>query len=319
MTKRQPAEAPASRVPNACPHCGAPGVPKVISFLSREIRTVVLPCACAKRAEERERRTELARRAREHLCENGLPPALGAAWKNLRPLPGQSDAYDLLGEFVVTITAARTNRGQPWGQATRTRGWTDARPSPPSPAIFGPFGSGKTHLVASAALALADEGVFVTYADVSTLIAEIRRGVWGDEGLATLEDDLASVPVLILDDLGIRPLSEWGGETIYGILNRRVGTGLPTIVTTDVPFDEMTVRLSEAFAKPILARLRQASVWARIGGEAAEEVERRTGSDRRTSEDRRADTDRRAGLDRRRALTPAAAAPASTADDEAAG
>jgi hypothetical protein len=270
--------------PRSCPHCGAEGVPRVVSIFSREIRVNVLPCKCAEREEVRRRERDLVRLARRHLEGNGLPPGVGEAWEALVPRQGQSEAHTALGAFIEEIAEAKTPRGERWGRTPRTRGCLSP-PAPHVPAVFGPFGSGKTHLTASMATGLAERGVFVTYADVSTLLAEIRRGVWGEEGLATLEDDLACVPVLVLDDLGFSPLTDWGGEAVYGILNRRVGANLPTIVTTSVPADEMEARLSETYGRPILARIRQASAWVRI--EAPQEIYQEDLDDR--------DLDRRTG------------------------
>lgn len=102
--------------------------------------------------------------------------------------------------------------------------------------LLGPVGTGKTHTgIAAVQYLAAYRGCSFAFAPVVELLDQLRPGGDGDALLARL----CSVRVLLLDDLGAEKGSEWTTERLYLLVNRRWLEGRPTIVTTNVPADEL--------------------------------------------------------------------------------
>jgi DNA replication protein DnaC len=73
--------------------------------------------------------------------------------------------------------------------------------------------------------------------------------------LRTLQKHLASVKLLILDELGYVPFTAVGGELLFEVLSQRYERG-STLITSNLPFDEWTsVFGSERLTGALLDRL----------------------------------------------------------------
>jgi DNA replication protein DnaC len=57
--------------------------------------------------------------------------------------------------------------------------------------------------------------------------------------LRSLQKHLASVKLLILDELGYVPFTAVGGELLFEVLSQRYERG-STLITSNLPFDEWT-------------------------------------------------------------------------------
>jgi len=70
-----------------------------------------------------------------------------------------------------------------------------------------------------------------------------------------------NVDLLIIDDLGKEPATEWVISTLYGIVNERYERELPTIITTNYADEELARRLSRngdtTTGEAILSRLHE--------------------------------------------------------------
>ena len=53
-----------------------------------------------------------------------------------------------------------------------------------------------------------------------------------------------TVPLLIIDDIGKEPPTEWAIATIYNIINGRYEACLPTIITTNYDTDALIQRMT---------------------------------------------------------------------------
>ena len=111
----------------------------------------------------------------------------------------------------------------------------------------GPYGCGKTHLavaIANTRLELyGEQVVFITAPD----LLDMLRSTYGAESDATFEAYFESVrqaPLLALDDLGVENPSGWAKEKLFQLLNFRHVNRLPTVVTTNTPFDDLDPRIS---------------------------------------------------------------------------
>lgn len=110
--------------------------------------------------------------------------------------------------------------------------------------IFGNPGVGKTHLVAAMANSLIAEGIDVRYTVSSTLLVNIRATYDKDNSEAIGNEgyiltDLATVPLLFLDDLGVERFTSWEVEKLYGLINQRYLAKLPTVFTSNLPLDNL--------------------------------------------------------------------------------
>ena len=102
--------------------------------------------------------------------------------------------------------------------------------------LLGPPGTGKSHLVQAIGTAVIHQGHQVYYREAHTLIEELMD--------ATLDDrrkkhmlDLQTVPLLIIDDLGMRKLPPTAAEDLLEIIMRRYERA-STILTSNRPIED---------------------------------------------------------------------------------
>ena len=178
--------------------------------------TTVVSCECIREQMERERRQNLLK-----YCE--LP--VGTAHMNLASFKVSSklkEAYDLalkLAEGSSEITwltlVAGTDRG-------------------------------KTHLAIGICRLWLQRGKLARYAYVPLLLDELRRGFHeeGDRSYEARFDRFLNVPLLVLDDLGAEHKTPWVQEKLDTIIDYRLMNGLPLVVTTNTPLDELPFRIA---------------------------------------------------------------------------
>lgn len=162
--------------------------------------------------------------------------------------------------------------------------------------LTGPTGVGKTHLAAGSAVerwahdqvawdASADAATFRAALDkampwerpkprnaplgplwqnVVDLIVGLREDMGRSIEDRTMEFRPAELRdhkgVVVLDDLGREKVSDWTGETVYGIVNHRYEAMLPTIVTTNLSGAE----LAASPYWPAISRLAEDGALVRI-------------------------------------------------------
>jgi len=107
--------------------------------------------------------------------------------------------------------------------------------------LQGANGCGKTHLAAAIANRALSRGTAVFFAVVPDLLDHLRASFApGKEvGYDELFEQVRNAGLLVLDDLGAQATSPWAQEKLYQIVNYRTVSGLPTVVTTDQPIDQL--------------------------------------------------------------------------------
>jgi DNA replication protein DnaC len=112
--------------------------------------------------------------------------------------------------------------------------------------FLGPPGSGKSHLAQAIGVTAIQQGYRVLYREAHTLLEELSE--------ATLEgtrkqvvDWLATVPLLIIDDLGMRKLPQTAAEELLEIIMRRY-EGASTLVTSNRPVEDWGKLLGDSAA-----------------------------------------------------------------------
>jgi DNA replication protein DnaC len=102
--------------------------------------------------------------------------------------------------------------------------------------LLGPPGTGKSHLVQAIGTAVIHQGHQVYYREAHTLIEELMDATL-DEQRKKHMLDLQSVPLLIIDDLGMRKLPPTAAEDLLEIIMRRYERA-STILTSNRPIED---------------------------------------------------------------------------------
>lgn len=102
--------------------------------------------------------------------------------------------------------------------------------------FLGPPGTGKSHLAQAIGRAAIQQGYRVVYREAHTLIEEIADATLNGSRKAYLHD-LASAPLLIIDDLGMRKLPHTAAEDLLELVMRRYERAA-TVLTSNRPVDD---------------------------------------------------------------------------------
>ncbi len=112
--------------------------------------------------------------------------------------------------------------------------------------ISGGVGAGKTWLAMLVARYAIEQGQSVAVYSVPRLLSEIRR-TYDGEGVSTLDllDQLTSVSLLVLDDVGTERSNPWVLEQLYTIINERWQEQRSIVLTTNLDHDAMQEQIGE--------------------------------------------------------------------------
>lgn len=118
--------------------------------------------------------------------------------------------------------------------------------------LMGNPGLGKTHLSISIAKEVLKAGFTCAYGSIQNYLTEVEKEHFGrgEQGKDTLSI-LTTVDLLILDDLGTETSTQFYESMIYNIINTRINTSRPTIVSTNFSADE----LQKKYNSRIISRL----------------------------------------------------------------
>ena len=112
--------------------------------------------------------------------------------------------------------------------------------------FLGPPGSGKSHLAQAIGKAVIGQGYRVIYREAHILLEEIAEAAL-DGNRKELMEALATVPLLIIDDLGMRKLGSTAAEELLEIVMRRYGR-TSTMVTSNRPIEDWGKLLGDTAA-----------------------------------------------------------------------
>jgi len=112
--------------------------------------------------------------------------------------------------------------------------------------FLGPPGTGKSHLAQAIGRAAIQQGYRVIYREAYTLIEEIAEAAV-DGTRKTLLSELATVPLLIIDDLGMRKLPHTAAEDLLELIMRRYERA-STLLTSNRPVDDWGKLLGDTAA-----------------------------------------------------------------------
>ena len=112
--------------------------------------------------------------------------------------------------------------------------------------LLGPPGTGKSHLVQAIGSAAIAQGHQVYYREAHTLIEELMDATL-DQRRKKHMADLERVPLLIIDDLGMRKLPPTAAEDLLEIIMRRYERA-STILTSNRPIEDWGKLLGDTAA-----------------------------------------------------------------------
>ena len=105
-------------------------------------------------------------------------------------------------------------------------------------------GSGKTRLAVSIANDLIEKKFIQAKFATTIQILDQIKATWGgisknEESEEKLIHDIVSVPVLVIDDIGVEAVKDWINERFYNILNGRMIEKRVTIFTSNCKIEEL--------------------------------------------------------------------------------
>lgn len=128
--------------------------------------------------------------------------------------------------------------------------------------FYGPVGTGKSHTAACIANALLEKQVSVVMTSFVKILQNLQKQ---DE--AEYISALNSAKLLILDDLGTERNTDYALEKVYNIVDSRIQTAKPMILTTNLPLSEM-LDASDIRYKRIYDRIFETCLPVEVPGES---------------------------------------------------
>jgi DNA replication protein DnaC len=193
-----------------CPTCGAvPPIALAGGWYARRL------CRCERAAFDAEQLRLLQEERRQ--VRIALTYAwLGHAWSE----PGLS------GKIFATFRGERQPEAYELAQAF-------AADPTGTLALYGDFGTGKTHLLAAIANEVTAAGGTCRFASVVSLFEAVQERIQAGQDYHELVRKAIQAPLLVLDDLDKLKPSEFREETLYKILNGRCNAGLPLAISSN--------------------------------------------------------------------------------------
>jgi DNA replication protein DnaC len=121
--------------------------------------------------------------------------------------------------------------------------------------LAGDNGCGKTHLAASIANHLQENGKAFLFVVVPDFL-DYLRSAYNPESRISYDEIFEKVkkaPVLILDDFGEQAITPWTQEKLYQLINYRYNARLATVITTCFALDDIESRISSRMVDPSLS------------------------------------------------------------------
>ena len=126
-----------------------------------------------------------------------------------------------------------------------------APPGPPARPTMGPPGTGKSHLAQAIGRAAIQQGYRVIYREAHAFLEELAEATLAEATLAETRKDylteLTRVPLLIIDDLGMRKLPHTAAEDLLELIMRRYERA-STVLTSNRPVEDWGKLLGDTAA-----------------------------------------------------------------------
>lgn len=121
----------------------------------------------------------------------------------------------------------------------------------PSLYMHGATGLGKTHLSLAIANTVTENGYNVIYDSAQNIMSSLEREKFGGGNAGKREKEILECDLLIIDDLGSEFSTQFTVSAIYNIINTRINTSKPVIISTNLTEEE----LEEKYTQRITSRI----------------------------------------------------------------
>lgn len=125
----------------------------------------------------------------------------------------------------------------------------------PNLILFGGTGLGKTHLSLSVAKEVIEAGWDTVYTGAIGMISDFEAVRFRNTDDATASGNQTSryfeCQLLIIDDLGTEVVNQFTNGCIYDVINRRINSGLPTVISCNLSQREIASRYTDRIASRI--------------------------------------------------------------------
>lgn len=115
--------------------------------------------------------------------------------------------------------------------------WDEIKANNTGILFYGNVGTGKTFYAACIANELIEQGIPVLMTNVTLLISAMSKNF--EENKTNILNQVANIPLLILDDIGVERDTAYGYEKLQEIIDTRYRSGKPLIVTTNLSQSEL--------------------------------------------------------------------------------
>ena len=117
--------------------------------------------------------------------------------------------------------------------------------------MHGATGLGKTHLSLAIANVAVRKGYNVIYASAQNLFTALEKDKFGNYGADSL-DEYLDCDLLIIDDLGSEFTTQYTVSELYNIINTRINTSKPVIISTNLTETEFEKKYTQRITSRII-------------------------------------------------------------------
>lgn len=125
-----------------------------------------------------------------------------------------------------------------------------------SPSLFmhGATGLGKTHLSLAIANKVIEKGFGVVYGSAPNLFGKLEKEHFSRQNPneQSFEQELLESDLVIIDDLGVEFSTQFTVSCIYNIINSRILSGKPTIISTNLTPNELEDKYTQRITSRII-------------------------------------------------------------------
>ena len=124
--------------------------------------------------------------------------------------------------------------------------------------LFGTTGLGKTHLALAIGSAVGMQGYSVCYETAIGLFDKLQKAKFmPSETTVSQAEQLEQCDLLIVDDLGTEMPGQFVTAALYGLLNHRMLSGKPMVITTNLTLEETSKRYSPQIASRLYGEFKR--------------------------------------------------------------